>query len=286
MFSFAAIVVLTACQTDAALPSAPSVTSPAIGTQTALLLQEGFEGTPLKTFFPVTCRSHSFTVSHSLTRSGSSSGRIELRRTDPVAGNSYRAELRLTQGSIVGGVGQERWYGLSIYVPGDWRIDTNPRDWQILAQWHSLPDVQLGEGLLPPPLAIWIDKGEWSIWSYWDRTPVTKTTADGAPLPPGGRAVLWRGPYSTGKWTDWVVHAQWSYLSDGLIEMWKDGVKVVSRRGPNTYNDTQPLYFMLGLYRWPWSFPNNVWSEPKRVVYFDELRVGDATANYSAVVPR
>ncbi len=253
----------------------------------APLFYDGFEGGSLDQFVTVGCCSYSATVVHnSVSRRGRSAARIELRASDSLVGASHRSELRVMSGSIVGGVGSERWYGLSIYVPNSWKVDSNPHDYQILAQWHNLPDVQLGEGYTPPPLAIWIDKGDWSIWSYWDPSPVTHLLANGQPAPPGGSKVLWRGTLDTGRWTDWVVHTKWSYGPDGLLEIWKDGTKIVSESGPNTYNDIRPLYFMVGLYKWMWDDPTQVWTQPTRTAFFDEIRIVGAGGSYAAVAPR
>ncbi|MBC7791529.1 MAG: heparin lyase I family protein [Anaerolineae bacterium] len=246
---------------------------------------EGFESGTVGELFKVGCCAHSVRVQQEMQRSGLYSARAELRATDPVAGASKRSELRVTSGNIVGGVGSERWYGLRIYIPDSWQVDVNREDYQILAQWHNLPDTELGERYTPPPLAIWIDKGEWSIWNYWDPNAVSELTK-GAPAAPGGRMVLWRGAFSRGRWTDWVVHVKWSYGADGLLEIWKDGQRVVSRTGPNTYNDRRPLYFMAGIYKWMWSNPGGVWSQPTRVAYFDDLRIAGSVGSYAAVAPR
>ena len=259
-------------------------------TSTATLVQvagfyEGFESGTIASLFAVGCCTYSATIEQAISRSGRSAARVELRATDPITGASERSELRVTDGTIVGGAGSERWYGLSIYIPSTWRVDTNSQDFQILEQWNAIPDFELGEDWRSPPLSIWINKGQWSIWSYWDPAPITRLT-DGIPAAPGGRAVLWSGAFESGRWTDWVVHAKWSYESDGFLEIWKDGQLVVSHHGPNTYNDRRPLYFMAGIYKWMWATPGLNWSELTRVAYFDELRIAGPSSGYGGVVPR
>jgi len=263
-----------ASDTSAVMITAPIETS----------FYDGFES-GLGAWFLTTCCLTSAAADSQTRRSGRYSARAELHVTDPLVGQSKRAELRLTDGNVVGGVGNERWYGLSIYVPPSWRVDVNPQDYQILAQWHNLPDIELDEGYTPPPLAIWIDKGEWAVWSFWDPNLVTQLVG-GVPINGGGGAELWHGAFQPGSWTDWVVHARWSYLADGLLEVWRDGVKVVTRSGPNTYNDRRPMYLMVGLYKWPWETPGVAWSESTRVAYFDEVRVAGASGTYAQVAPQ
>ena len=57
------------------------------------------------------------------------------------------------------------------------------------------------------------------------------------------------GPMNKGNWTDWVVHAKWSFGADGVLEIWRDGNKVGTQTGPNNYKTEQPGFFKLGLYK-------------------------------------
>lgn len=92
-----------------------------------------------------------------------------------------------------------------------------------------------------------------------------------------------------GAWVDWVVRVKWSTGHDGQLEVWKDGARVLRDAGPNCYNDgdDQAPYFKFGLYKWPWLAsaelaPSDV---SQRRLYFDEIRIGDATAGFDAVSP-
>ena len=88
-----------------------------------------------------------------------------------------------------------------------------------------------------------------------------------------------------GEWTDWVVHAVWSYHDDGLIEVWQNGTKIVSRAGPNAYNDLQDLYFKMGLYIPQWNDAGHITSQPVKVIYHDELRIGSGVSDFRSVMP-
>ena len=52
-----------------------------------------------------------------------------------------------------------------------------------------------------------------------------------------------------GAWTDWVFHVKWSYGPDGVLEVWKNSQKIVTKSGPNTFNDARGPYMKMGIYK-------------------------------------
>jgi Ca2+-binding RTX toxin-like protein len=72
---------------------------------------------------------------------------------------------------------------------------------------------------------------------------------------------------------------QWSYKSDGLLQVWRDGQKVLDRAGPNTYNDLQGNYFKFGIYN------HSIESPTDKTLYFDEVRLGNQNNTYEDVAP-
>ena len=82
-----------------------------------------------------------------------------------------------------------------------------------------------------------------------------------------------------------MFHVKWSHKSDGLLEVWKDGKLVVRKTGPNTYNDKRGPFLKMGIYKPQWKSKPELSKVTKRVIYFDEVRVGDASASYEDVVP-
>lgn len=138
----------------------------------------------------------------------------------------------------------ERWYRFSIFVDdlgtstGDEKLGDNT----LVAQWHSSPDYfpkkEAGRG---PPLALRIFDGKWAITYGWDARLKSKN----------GRLANnwhWVGPVETGRWMDWTFRVVWSHGSDGVTDIWRDSELVMSRSGPNTYNDLRGVYLKLGLY--------------------------------------
>jgi len=150
------------------------------------------------------CCSYSATRSVSQARSGNFSILYNLRKTDPDIYLSKRVEAARASNDEPALI--PRWYGLSFYLPTDYIKDPSPES---VSQWQSPKGMN-------PPLAIWTDNGKWKIVVFG----VTKYDL---------------GNYVTGKWTDYVLHVKWSTGPWGLIEVWKDGVKVKTIPGANSY---------------------------------------------------
>lgn len=190
-------------------------------------------------------------------RAGGYSTRYQLNKTDGIVGNSKRAE----NGRYVYSEPNpkvERWYGISYYLPSDYVYDYAP---EILTQWHS-PSVSGS-----PLLAMWTASGQWKL------------------IQMGSTAIV-LGNYERSKWTDFVFHVKWSSTSDGLLEVWKNGVKVATKYGKNMYSGvTVGAYMRTGIYKWPWYTGRPASSTTKRVAYIDEVRIGNSLATYKDVAP-
>ncbi|MCA1993970.1 MAG: polysaccharide lyase, partial [Coleofasciculus sp. S288] len=175
-----------------------------------------------------------------------------------------------------GAPGSERWFGFSTYIPEKWPNHDNVT---IVAQIKSMPDA--GEPHRSPFLSFELRNGVWTIYNRWDANKISKPEAYGS----GGTIKtkqVYSGSYTRGTWTDWVIHAKWSYNKDGLLEIWKNGTKLVSWVAPNCYNDTDyPFHFKIGMYKPGY---NSTHPSPL-VIYHDEVRIGNENARYSDVAP-
>ncbi len=151
----------------------------------------------------------------------------------------------------------ERWYGASYYLPNDYVSDAAP---EIITQWHT----NVGS----PPLAVWTQNGKWNMTRF-------------------GNKITSLGTYTKNKWTDFVYHVKWSKGTDGLIEVWKDGVKVFTYNGANMLSTaTYGAYMRTGLYKWPWNPTSKIVSSTtQRVMYVDDVRIGNQSATYYDVAP-
>jgi len=245
---------------------AATATSITVGTRKNLLFNYTTEPANSLTSFSYTSpvlygslqkyASYSAARTTAVARNGAYSIRYELRKTDGLIGYGKRSETcRYSKGEPLGKL--ERWYAGSYYLPSDYVTDAAP---EILTQWHS----NIGS----PPLALYTQNGQWRITRF-------------------GNLQTAAGTYVKNKWTDFVFHVKWSTGSDGLIEVWKDGVKVYTFTGVTMYAGTEAgAYMRTGIYKWPWNPTSKVVSTTtKRVVYIDEVRIGNQYATYRDVAP-
>jgi len=78
-------------------------------------------------------------------RNGRYSARFELRRGDATVSSSKRAEVSEPAPRSGARERIERWYGFSIFLPGEWVPDASA---EILTQWHHASDTG------SPPLVL------------------------------------------------------------------------------------------------------------------------------------
>jgi hypothetical protein len=213
------------------------------------------------------------TITNERARAGRRALRTSLdRRKDRVP---YRTEVSGPRADV----GKEYWYGFSIFLPQSYRTD---RIWEIVAQWHGVPDLDDGENWRNPVMALSTTNGRWDWVSRWDDK---RNTFASGKREYGGTRKYDLGPYERDVWTDWVVHIKWSYGPDGVLEVWKNGAKVIEQNGPNAFNDQRGPYFKMGLYK-GWRDPDRPSdAADKRLLYHDEFRMGAATATYTDVAP-
>ena len=211
------------------------------------------------------------TVQSSIKRLGRYGMRSDLDRfTSPVP---YRTEARVIAPSPI--VNQEYWYGFSIYLPDDYIPDNVA--WELVAQWHGIKDS--GDVHSNPPLSLSTSRGVWKLNNKWSSERIQNSSNI------HGRTFDF-GTYARGRWTDWVFRIKWSYGSAGILEVWQDGTKVLSLKGPNTYNDAQMPFFKMGIYK-GWQKPaGEVGPVTHRTVYHDEFRMVGPGGSYSAVAPK
>lgn len=236
-------------------------------------------------------------------RAGRKATRFELRHGDCGTDGIWddcsmdrgRTEMIVTED--FDRIGQESWYGFSIYVP-DQLKDIDPASTEIF-QWKP---VAWREPLAY--LGLW--RGHLTF-----NMPATQHERCGV-MP------LYQ---MRNKWTDFVFHVKWSRDDDGVVEFWIDGVKErhkCSFNGINAPADASgPLHPHWGIYqyyvsRWlarnshngivktlaanPWvdERPGTVskvqsytatpfrydWGVelPKAIIYHDEVRMGSSRA--------
>lgn len=266
---------LSPLETQPLLPQADQPISAQVSpssTDTGVYFVGDFESGDFSDWKVAEAYSSSIQVTQSPVRGGSYAAQFNLSIDDPIVQGSKRAEI--IQGSVP--MGSERWYGFSIFVPDDHEQDPTS---DIVTQWPSYPDFDLGEDWRNPPLSLSIRDDRFVLNSHWDAASVTEYRQyDGSQS--------WDlGAVSKGEWIDWVFHMRWSYESDGVLEVWRDDQLVVDRNGPNTFNDETAPYLKMGVYKPAWENRPEDSTTTERTIYIDEVRIGNEQASFAAVDP-
>jgi hypothetical protein len=175
--------------------------------------------------------------------------------------------------------GTEYWLGLSVYLV-DW--DDSPASWNTLVQTHTYPgngnwDCISGDN----GFTLWTKGADNTLRFHAqvvsDPEVIPSTSAIGP--------TAWQGTVESNRWYDLVVHFKFSTGSDGFIETWLDGQKIVDMNGPNVHRrdccgvPREPIcYLKIGSYK---QYSHTA----VRSVYFDEVRIGDSSSSYAEVAP-
>ncbi|MFG1876473.1 heparin lyase I family protein [Sphaerisporangium sp. NPDC049003] len=252
------VAAFAACLTASTLPAQPASADPA-GVFRTLDWENPADrtvpGTPPSGFLTQIGNSHGVGVVGSPVRDGSYAARFQLDRSDPITSSSKRAEI--TQ-SDTQPLNADRWYGFSLNLPSSWVSDVAA---EIVSQWHHCDTCGGGS----PPLALLTQAGHWKIDFRGE--------------------VIDLGPYSTGTWTDWAFHVKWRTDSNGVLEVWRNGVPVLSRSGATFAGGAHSPYFKFGIYKWDWAASKPKSTLTQRVMYYDALRLGDERARLADVTP-
>jgi hypothetical protein len=83
-----------------------------------------------------------------------------------------------------------------------------------------------------------------------------------------------------GKWNEFIFHFIHSPYSDGLIEIWHNGKKQNSIKGPNTRSGLNLPRFKVGIYKWKWN-RGKTSDTSKRVIFFDNITIGDENSSFN-----
>lgn len=202
---------------------------------------------------------------------GRNAVRFEVDRTDQKVNNGYRSELRMAKENTAD---IERWYKFSIFLPEDYEIDST---FEVLAQWHEVPDFSLGEKWRSAPISLQTDKDKWKICINSASDPVNTDKTISL------KKTLELGDIKKGVWTDWLFHIRFSYQDDGVLEVWENKKMVADYKGPNYYNDKTGPFFKIGIYKTPWKFYRNNSIVTNRVIYFSDVKVGNEHASFNSM---
>jgi hypothetical protein len=230
--------------------------SAALATSPNIIFQDDFEGTsPFATYVrKQTSTSYGITQSTSPLYSGSKVVRFELRDTDPEASGGTRSEVLFPEQTSL-----NRWYAFAVYFPSaQYKYDTKD---ELISQWHQ-------DGGTTQAMSIRTGK---------DRMYMrVKRTSDWETIDLGALA--------KDKWQTIVMHVKHSPGSDGVIELWLNGQKLVNRSGSNMYSTSGTNYvnprWKLGVYKANWNGTTTS-DTRERVLYYDNVRLGNENATYA-----
>ncbi|MEO1691950.1 MAG: polysaccharide lyase [Cyanobacteria bacterium J06631_6] len=229
-----------------------------------IVFQDDFESAKIEHWEQEICCQHSVSfATFGINSEAEKSTRLKftLRKNDPELNLGKRAELALKSVFLA----KIYTYNFRLLLPENYASD---RSFEILAQWHGLPDFDLGETWRSPPLALRTADGDFWLERNWDEHQVTLNRDRQQEL-------INLGAYTTGKWVDWQFQVRWSAQADGLIKVWQDGRLAWSHRGANTYNDRQGPYFKIGIYKPDWKYKPENSTVSDRTVYFDDVLITD-----------
>lgn len=183
---------------------------------------------------------------------GSKSVRFEIRKDQPLVKNGKRSEVTIIKGLP----GKNMWYSFAVYFPSDGFQKDSERE--VINQW------------------------------YQDGSPATsiRVRHDRIFLETGNekekRQQIDIGLVEKDVWHEFVLHFIHSYASNGLIEVWHNGQKIITHNGGNMYNDVLPKW-KIGLYKA--AFKTTSSNVSKRIIYFDNIKVGNENATYELMRP-
>lgn len=174
-----------------------------------------------------------------------------------------RAELYWGHGSNEN-VGEE-WFGVSIFLPKDWGIDTRPIGLGFDFKWpDAVGPANLNLKLFGDELRVSHEPLQGTKESYY----------------PVGKAVF-------GQWVDYAFRFKRS-STNGLIEFYINKIKKLVLTGPTSSADVS--YCLFGPYKWQYSTPDGQGEGPGTyngpiTCYYDEIRIGNASATIDTISP-
>lgn len=182
-------------------------------------------------------------ITNEIVRQGQAAGMAVLREDDEQFRGDlgYRSEW---QNGYIATMGNEYWYGWSVYLPEDWDLGENHDffDDRIIFQFHE------GTGS-SPALSLHVDDGE-------DRFFVRRRASEDS------FDYLGSLPFETERWYDFAFHVRWSRGDDGFLDVFVDGELAGEYEGP-TLVDGRSVYAKWGIY-----------GQPTRII-LDEIRIAE-----------
>lgn len=191
---------------------------------------------------------------------------VRCDKTDPPypVGSTNRSELSRPSNAEPFKQNTLRWYGIRYYFPTGYVNDPSA---ELIWQQHEY------SGSASPHFALWTENGH--IW-------VAINGAKDYDL----------GAYPLNTWISFVMKVNFSSSSTGVIELWRNDVKLIGTGTPKSYvganmpaTDSYLPYLKFGIYKWQWIKSVGLSNTTTRTLYVDQIRIGNNLAVYNDVKP-
>lgn len=213
-----------------------------------------------------------FAVVDSPVFKGDRAARFALSDTSSMVSQGTRAEVTIVKDAVQ----KEMWYSFAAFFPSaGYAYDSEK---EIISQWHQASDTHLGEKSQSPASQLVVSKDRFTFDTGYNDALVSRGVIEES------RQKIDLGEVTKDTWHSFVFHFVHSYQSDGLVEIWHNGVKVTTHAGGNMYNNATMPKWKLGIYKWKWNGDGTT-DTHKRVLYFDNIKVGNAQASLAEMMP-
>ncbi|MBK0401911.1 polysaccharide lyase [Adhaeribacter sp. BT258] len=274
VLSLAFLGAFASCEKKEVEETAPTSLSAANSARSAnLLYEEDLESSLFSTAHNIENNGTSWTLS-SVTNpvyQGAKAARFEIQKGQTLVGSSkrVRSEVTIIKGTEYPNFPKDVWYSYSILFPAKGFEYDDTRD--CINQWFE-------DGSDETTIRAQKDKAFLEVTPASGSSTLMKYDLFGTSS--NGKSVDGFNNIPKDKWTQFVFHFVHSTGSDGLIEVWRDGVKIHTINGRNMH--LMIPKWKIGLYKS--SFLDGSSSRSSRVVYFDNVRVGNSNATYADMV--
>jgi hypothetical protein len=190
----------------------------------------------------------------SLVYGGKRSARFEIRDDQPMVAQGKRSEVTVIMGTNEQ-LTKRAWYSFAVYFPSSFASDTT---YDVISQWYYLGS----------PVRLLVKR---------DRILIDV----GCEMESKEKIVV--GDLTRDTWHEFVFQFIHSASEDGYLAIWHNGEQKVARPGCNLYGDSLPKW-KVGIYKS--AFESGTSLVKNRVVFFDNIKIGNQNAKYRDMEPR
>ena len=220
-----------------------------------IIFSESFEGkTPFKDAYGIETGDWDYALQYVNNPAfrGKKSVRFEIREDQPLVKDGKRAEVIIIKGLP----GKNVWYSFAVYFPSHGFGNDSQRE--VFNQWY-----QNGS----PSTSLRVRYDRMFLETGYERE---------------NRKQIDIGLVVKDTWHEFVLHFIHSHGSDGVIEVWHNGKLIITHKGGNMYDDVLPKW-KIGIYKA--AFKNGTSEVTKRILFFDNVKVGNEKASYTDMMP-